>query len=202
MAEIKICGITRLEDAIISEKLGAWAIGFIFYPPSPRYIALEKAREISENLKIKKIGVFVNENPEVINKIIDDVGLDYVQLHGNESPEDCNSLNVPFIKTIRNIDETKTYPEAFAFLVDAVDTKNWGGTGKLADWDFAKAVKEHKKPLVLSGGLSASNIKEALQIVRPDFIDLSSSVEAKPGIKNHSALEEFFQVVNSKEIQN
>jgi phosphoribosylanthranilate isomerase len=246
MIKIKICGITRIEDAQLAQDLGAWAIGFVFYPKSPRYITPEKACEISKNLdvelhsrhnqpnvfglenptyfpnqsqalnttphKIKKIGVFVNENPEIINQITQTVRLDYVQLHGNESAEDCAKLTVPFIKTIRNINEIKIYSEAFAYLIDATDTQNWGGTGKLADWEFAKTVKEKQpitptlsrkgrgclKPLILSGGLSSANIKEALQTVNPDFIDLSSSLETQPGIKNHLTMQEFFDKVKEQ----
>jgi len=199
MVKTKICGITRIEDAQLAEDLGVWAVGFIFYPPSPRYISPEKAREISESLNksTKKVGVFVNEKPETVNKIAEIIALDYVQLHGQEPIEDCNKLNIPFVKTVRTIGETEIYSNAYAFLVDAVDTENWGGTGKLADWDFAKSVKSAigQKPLILSGGLSADNIKKALMIVKPDFIDVSSSIETAPGIKNHLALAEFLKEI-------
>jgi len=206
MVNVKICGITRIEDALLAKELGAWAIGFIFYPPSLRYISPEKASEISkklENSGTKKVGVFVNEKPETINEIAETVGLDYVQLHGHETIEECTELNLPYIKTIRNINEIEIYNNAFAFLVDAVDTENWGGTGKLADWELAKTIKntiKGDKPLILSGGLSSDNIREALLAVNPDFVDISSSVESEQGIKNHSKLTEFFKEANINDI--
>jgi len=199
MVKTKICGITRIEDAQLAENLGAWAVGFIFYPLSPRYVTTEKACEISESLKqcTKKVGVFVNEKPETINKIAEIVGLDYAQLHGHEPIEDCNKLTIPFIKTVRTVEETEIYSTAFAFLVDTIDTKNWGGTGKLADWGFAKSITSAtgKNPVILSGGLSSDNIKEALRVINPNFIDVSSSIETAPGIKNHSAMSEFFKEI-------
>lgn len=201
MAKVKICGITNTEDAMLAAGLGAWAIGFIFYSKSPRYITPEKAQEISQKIKeygTKTIGVFVNEKPEIINEIAEIVKLDYVQLHGNETVEDCEKLNIPFIKTIRDINETGIYSNAIAFLVDAVDTENWGGTGKLADWEFAKSLKKHNI-LILSGGLSSDNIEKVLHVVKPDFVDLSSSLEISPGKKNHKLMREFFEKIKNKE---
>lgn len=205
MTKIKICGITKLEDAILSAELGAWAIGFIFYPQSPRYITPEKAQKISEKMKeygTKVIGVFVNETNENISRIAHIAKLDYVQLHGKESVSECNKLEIPFIKNIRNINEINDYNNAFAFLVDASDAEAWGGTGTLADWDLAKKIKAQNRSLILSGGLSLSNIEKALIEVKPDFIDISSSLEISPGIKNHNLMKEFFQKIrNFKEIK-
>lgn len=205
MAKIKICGITKMEDAILSAELGAWAIGFIFYPKSPRYITPEKAQEISEKIKeygVKTVGVFVNETNENISRIAHIAKLDYVQLHGKESVSECNKLEIPFIKNIRNINEINDYNNAFAFLVDASDTEAWGGTGVLADWDLAKKIKAQNRSLILSGGLSLSNIEKALIEVKPDFIDISSSLEISPGIKNHYLMKEFFKKIrNFKEIK-
>lgn len=206
MVKVKICGITKIEDAILAAELGVWAIGFIFYDKSPRYISPEKAYVISDEIKkygVKTIGVFVNETVENITKTANEVQLDYVQLHGFESVSDCNKLKIPFIKNIRNIDEVINYNKAFAFLVDASDTQNWGGTGKLADWDLAKEIKEQGKPLILSGGLSSANIEKALKEINPDIIDISSSLEISPGKKNHNSMREFFEKIkNLKEIVN
>lgn len=202
MVKVKICGITKIEDAMLAAELGAWAIGFIFYDKSPRYISPEKAYVISDEIKkygIKTIGVFVNETVENITKTANEVQLDYVQLHGTESVLDCNNLEILFIKNIRNIDEVINYNKAFAFLVDASDTQNWGGTGKLADWDLAKKIKEQGKPLILSGGLSSTNIEKALKEINPDIIDVSSSLEISAGVKNHSLMKEFFNTINNKE---
>lgn len=198
MIKAKICGITELEDALIAAKLGAWAIGFIFYEKSPRYITPENALEISKEIKkhgAKVIGVFVNETPENITKIANTVELDYVQLHGQESSFNCNQLKIPFIKNIRSSNEINEYDKAFAFLVDAADTNSWGGTGSLADWELAKKIKAQDKPLILSGGLSSNNIGKALIEVKPDFVDLSSSLEISPGKKNHKLMREFFEKI-------
>lgn len=198
MTKVKICGITKIEDAMLAAKLGAWAIGFVFYEKSPRYITPKNAYEISKEMKkcgIKIIGVFVNETSENIMKISNEVQLDYVQLHGFESACDCNKLKIPYIKNIRNVNEVIDYNKAFAFLVDASDTQNWGGTGKLADWDLAKKIKEQDKSLIISGGLSSINIEKALTQINPDFVDISSSLEISPGKKNHKLMYEFFEKI-------
>lgn len=204
MIKVKICGITKVEDAILAAELGAWAIGFIFYPKSQRYISPEKARQISQEIKkyrIKTIGVFVNETAEKINETAKIAQLDYVQLHGRETASDCEKIKISFIKNIRNIEEINNFSNAFAFLVDASDTDSWGGTGKLANWDLAKKIKELNFPLVLSGGLSSANIEKALNEVKPDFIDLSSSIETLPGKKDPIIMREFFEKIKDlKEI--
>ena len=193
---IKVCGITKTEDALYAEELGAYAIGFIFYPKSPRYIEPEKAAQIAEKIKIKKVGVFVNENPEIINNISKIVKLDYVQLHGTETAAECNAIQNKIIKNIRTVDDIKTYNSACMFLVDAPDTKNWGGTGKIADWSFARKVKQSGKTIMLSGGLSVDNIEKAISYVQPDYIDISSSLEKSPGIKDHGLMKRFFDKIN------
>ena len=198
MTKIKICGITKIEDAILAAELGAWAIGFVFYPKSQRYITPENAYKISQQIKkygTKIIGVFVNESPEDIIKIANIVKLDYVQFHGTETLFECNQLEIPFIKNIRSLDEINDYNQAFAFLVDASDTESWGGTGKLANWDLAKEIKAQNKLLVLSGGLSSDNIEKALAEVNPDFVDISSSLEISAGVKNHKLMKEFFDKI-------
>lgn len=215
MVKVKICGITNIDDAVLAAELGAWAIGFIFYSKSPRYISPENAQKISQQVKkygTKTVGVFVNESPEEITKIADFVNLDYVQLHGFESISDCKQLKVSYIKNIRNIAEINDYNDAFAFLIDAADTQNWGGTGDLADWDLAKEIKNKNcqdmhsktdlnenlcKPLILSGGLSLDNIEKALTEVEPDYVDVSSSLEISPGVKNHELMREFFEKIKN-----
>lgn len=200
MIKTKICGITKIEDAILAAELDAWGIGFIFYPKSPRYISHENAQKITDAVKkyrTKTIGVFVNENAEKINEIAEIAGLDYVQLHGFEEVSECAKLNVPYIKNIRNADEIDIYTNAFAFLVDAPDSQNWGGTGKLADWSLAKEIKARGKSLVLSGGLNLDNIEIAIIEIAPDYIDVSSSLETSPGIKNHAKMKEFFEKTRS-----
>lgn len=196
MVKAKICGITKIEDAILAAELGAWAIGFIFYPQSPRYITPENAYKIAQKMKkfgTKTIGVFVNETGKTVNQIATIADLDYVQLHGKEPIDECNKIRLPFIKNIRNTDEINDYNQAFAFLVDAPDTNNWGGTGNLADWNLAQNIKAQKKTLILSGGLSPDNIEKALLEVNPDYVDISSSLENAPGEKKHSKMIDFFE---------
>lgn len=204
MVKVKVCGITNIEDAQFAAELGIWAIGFIFYPKSPRYIAPEKAGEISEKIKeygVKTIGVFVNETSDIINKTAKIAQLNYIQMHGMESAVDCDKLKLPYIKNVRNISEINDYNDAFAFLVDALDTQDWGGTGKLADWDLAKEIKIQNKLLILSGGLSVDNIEKAIMGVNPYVVDISSSLELSPGVKNHNLMKEFFDKINNKEIK-
>lgn len=203
MVKVKICGITNIDDAKLAAELGAWAIGFIFYEKSPRYILPEKAQKISKEMNkygVKTIGVFVNESPYKINKIAQIAQLDYIQMHGAESAIDCDKLEIPYIKNVRKINELTDFDKAFAFLVDASDTQNWGGTGKLADWDFAREIKVKGKRLILSGGISSSNIEKALSEIDPDYVDFSSSLEVSPGIKDHQLMKEFFEKIKNKEI--
>ena len=187
MTKIKICGITRLEDALLVQNLGADAIGFIFYPKSKRYIKPKKAKEIAKEIKIKKIGVFVNEKPKKINEIASLVNLDYTQIYGEINPI---SLNKPYIKNIKSIDEIEKYKNAILFQIDAID-KNYGGVGKLADWNLAKKIK----PLMLSGGITSKNIKQAIEEINPNWIDLSSGVELAQGIKDPKLLKELFETL-------
>lgn len=198
MLKVKVCGITKLDDAILACSLGAWAIGFIFYPKSKRYINPIEAEKIASTVKkynVKTIGVFVNEDIETINKISSIVSLDYIQMHGIETKETCAKLNKPFIKNIRNIAELEQYSSASYYLIDANDINNWGGTGKLADWEFAHQIKKLDMPLMLSGGLNTNNIEEAVFMVNPDIIDISSSIEETPGIKNHKLMKDFFDKI-------
>lgn len=205
MIKTKICGITKIEDAILAAELGAWAIGFVFYSKSPRYITPENAYTISQQIKkygTKTVGVFVNEISEKINEISEIVQLDYVQMHGMEPATDCEKLKIPYIKNIRSLDEINDYNKAFALLVDASDRESWGGTGKLANWSLAKEIKTQNKLLVLSGGLSSDNIEKALAEVNPDFVDISSKLEISAGVKNHKLMKEFFdKIKDDKEIE-
>lgn len=204
MVKVKVCGITRLDDALLAAELGAWAIGFIFYPKSPRYITPEDAFNIAKVMKdrgVKTVGVFVNESPQIVNHVANVVKLDYVQMHGVEPNEECLKLQLPYIKNIRNVEEPQLYTGAIAFLVDASDSKNWGGTGKLADWDFAKMIKAQNKQLMLSGGISIDNIDKALKDVAPDIVDVSSSLEVAPGVKDHKIMSEFFKKIRNLEIE-
>lgn len=201
MAQVKICGITNEEDALCAAKLGAAALGFIFYPPSPRYVRPKVVRRIVKKLppNLAKVGVFVNESAEEIKNIIEYCGLDFIQLHGDESVEFCRNFPAStIIKTVELLGESDLV-KAFSYNVAAilVDRRNaglYGGTGKKADWNLACRVKD-KKPLVLSGGLNGENIKDAIEKVAPHALDVNSGVESCPGKKDHTKLGRLFDIV-------
>ncbi len=203
MTEVKICGITNKEDAACAVQCGAVALGFIFYPPSPRYIKPDDAKKIIMTLpeKIISIGVFVNETSERIKKIMGYCGLDMIQLHGDESPEFCREFSLSStikaveLKKEADINRTFNYDVA-AILVDSRHAGLYGGTGKKANWELAGRIKE-KKLLILSGGLNETNIADALQTTAPDALDINSGVEASPGRKDHKKLSQIFKIIRA-----
>ena len=202
---IKICGITNLEDALLAVELGASALGFVFYPKSPRYIAPEAARRIIQHLPpfVTTVGVFVNEREEAILKVVGEAGLDLVQLHGEESPELCVRLFPKVIKAlrVREVEDLKVIPayqgKIRAVLLDTYVKGIPGGTGQTFNWDLARRAQKFGIPLVLAGGLRPENIKEALRTVRPFAVDVSSGVEAFPGKKDPEKLRALFTAVYS-----
>jgi len=205
MIGIKICGITNLDDAIAVAGSGANALGFIFYPRSPRYISPEKAKEIIENIprKITRVGVFVNHRADEIKEIVDFCGLNLVQLHGNESPEFCRQFPASTLvkafspRTENDLQELKDYPVK-AILVDTHDPKLYGGTGKTSNWKLASKIKK-SHPLILSGGLNIDNIIEAIETAHPDAVDINSGVEVSPGKKDHSKVREIVKIVRKND---
>jgi len=205
MTKVKICGITNLEDALLSAKFGADALGFNFYEKSPRYIAPEKAREIIKELPahVLKVGVFVNESLNEIIEIAATVKLDTIQLHGEETPKSAKELkaktNLEIIKAFRISPEFKPENvlqyEVDAILLDSYSQREHGGTGETFDWDIAKKVQEIFPKMYLAGGLSVENITEAILAVKPFAVDACSSLEEVRGIKNHTKVINFiFQV--------
>ena len=203
MTLIKICGITSLDDAHAAVAAGADALGFNFYKPSPRYITPESAREIIDTLpdSILTVGVFVNEeSPETVRAIADRSGIKAVQLHGEESPKYCRALN-PVIKnfsvsTSFDIDQISAY-EVDAIMLDTKDNRLHGGTGRVFDWSIAQQVSRIFPKLFLAGGLSPENVREAIEMVQPYAVDACSSLEDKPGIKNHERMRIFVNAVRS-----
>jgi len=201
MTEIKICGITRLEDALCAADCGTDAVGFIFHKASPRYIAPERAREIIAQLpgKITKVGVFVNREAKEVERTMEACGLDLIQLHGDESPEYCRRfphervIKAVFLRTPGDLRSLGAY-EVRAFLADARDAGRYGGTGKRPDWELAaKLRKSH--PLILAGGLDAGNIAEALAAVSPHAVDINSGCERAPGIKDHDRMRRIIGII-------
>ncbi len=201
MTKVKICGITNLEDALLSAKFGADALGFNFYKKSPRYISSENAREIVAQLppKILKVGVFVNENLEKIIEIAESAKLEAIQLHGEETPEFARQLkaktNLEIIKAFRvseNFQPEDVLPyEVDAILLDAYNPKEHGGTGETFDWEIAKKVKEIVPKLYLAGGLSAENVAEAVSKVKPFAVDACSLLEREKGLKESAKVRDF-----------
>ncbi len=205
MTKVKICGITNLEDALLSAKFGADALGFNFYEKSPRYIAPEKARKIIEQLpqEVLKVGVFVNEDLEKIVEIAKTAKLDALQLHGEETPEFARELkaktNLEIIKAFRVSPEFKPEDvlqyETDAILLDAYSPKEHGGTGETFDWEIAKKVQEIFPKMYLAGGLSNENIIKAISEVRPFSVDACSCLESKKGVKDRVNLINFICIV-------
>jgi phosphoribosylanthranilate isomerase len=194
MTEIKICGITRLEDALCAAECGADAVGFIFHPASPRYIAPERAGEIIAQLpgEITKVGVFVNREEKEVKRTMGACSLDLIQLHGDEPPAYCRLF--PSERVIKAV--SPRAPEELgelgeyrvrAFLVDARDAGRYGGTGKRSDWKLAAELGK-LYPLILAGGLDEGNIAEAIAAVAPRAVDINSGCERAPGIKDHDRL--------------
>ena len=203
MTQVKICGITNKEDAMCAADCGAAALGFIFYPPSPRYIKPADARKIIRVLpdELVKVGVFVNEKAEEIKRVMKYCGLDMIQLHGDETPEFCREFpSAQVIKAVELKNEADfVYAKSYhvgAILVDSRHAGLYGGTGKKANWDLACRIK-NKKPLILSGGLNEKNIAEALKVVAPAALDINSGVESEPGKKDHAKLARIFDIIRA-----
>jgi phosphoribosylanthranilate isomerase len=203
VTQVKICGITNKEDALYAAGCGAAALGFIFYPFSPRYIKPEDARKIVSVLPddLVKVGVFVNEKADEIKRVMEYCGLDMIQLHGDESPEYCREfseyriIKAVELKNEADLNHALNY-DVGALLVDSRHTGLYGGTGKKANWDLACRIK-NKKPLILSGGLNEKNIAEALQTIAPAALDINSGVESEPSKKDHAKLARIFDIIRA-----
>lgn len=203
MTEVKICGITNKEDALFAAQCGADVLGFIFYPDSSRFIKPEDAKKIINALpdRVVRVGVFVNEKPDEIKRTFEYCSLDMIQLHGDETPEYCRQF--PASKIIKAVDlkndedvrRAYSYDVA-AILVDSRHAGLYGGTGKKSNWELASLLR-NKKPLILSGGLNAENIADALRTVAPAALDINSGVEILPGIKDHAKLVRLFVVIRA-----
>lgn len=207
--KIKICGITNLEDARFAAGALVDYLGFIFYEKSPRYIEPGEAGAIINWIEgPEKVGVFVNQPLDDVNRIAKETGLDYVQLHGDESVEYCGLVDKPIIKVIHIEEETVDYllkhqVEQYAEVADYLlfDTKidgKWGGTGTAFDWNILKEIGDDI-PFFLSGGLSTENIKQAIETIQPFAVDVSSSLEQKPGLKDFGKIEAFMDEIQSLE---
>ncbi len=203
MTAIKICGITNREDALFAANLGVDALGFIF-APSPRQVTPKQARAIIDSLPplINKVGVFLNHPREIVAQITLQCGLDTIQFHGEESPQDCQHFGVKVIKAFRIKDQDSlkdlSLYQVSAFLLDTYLPGQPGGTGKTFNWELAQAAKKYG-PIILAGGLSPENIREAIKRVRPYGVDVSSGVEQEPGKKDWQKLAKLVEIIRREE---
>ncbi len=198
--KVKVCGTTRLKDALLAVECGVDAIGFIFYKKSPRAVTATTAKAICAKLPpfVNRVGVFVNETAEKINRIAERCGLDAVQLHGDESPALCKKINCRVIKVVRVKDaaslKAMSHYEVDGFLLDTYKEDQWGGTGKVFDWELATRAKKYG-PVIIAGGLNPRNVKAAIKEVQPYGVDVSSGVEQSPGKKDPKKVKAFLKAV-------
>jgi phosphoribosylanthranilate isomerase len=210
MTKVKVCGITNLEDARVTAEAGADLMGFIFYPPSPRHVRPDQARDIVIQLRsqspisgLRFVGVFVDQSPEIVAQTLDFCRLDCAQLHGAEPPETVAALmeqEFGVIKAFRvrdgaSLNEIERY-QATAYLLDAYVPGQPGGTGRRFDWKLAADASKYGA-VILAGGLTSNNVAEAVETVRPWGVDVSSGVEAEPGQKDHHKLRRFIAAAKS-----
>jgi phosphoribosylanthranilate isomerase len=202
---IKICGITRIEDARAAAASGADAIGLIFYSPSPRYVAPAQARAIVESLPafVTPVAVFVNPSPEEVEAAIR-AGAGMLQFHGDETPEFCHAFGRPYVKAARMrpgmdlLEYLSPHASARAWMLDAYHDELWGGTGGAFDWSLVPA--RAARPILLSGGLTAANVGDAIRRVRPYGVDVSTGVESSKGVKDAALIAAFIAGVRNADV--
>lgn len=197
---VKICGITRRQDAEFSIEMGADALGLVFYSPSPRAVTLAQAKEIIVGIPpfISLVALFVDAEVDEVKACLDTLPIAVLQFHGNETPSYCEQFNLPYMKAIRMRDdidlkaEVKRYQSASAILVDSYQSGVPGGTGQVFNWSL---IKDIDKPLILAGGLDAGNVAMAIEKVKPYAVDVSGGVELAKGIKDKQKISSFMQEV-------
>ncbi|MGX2040326.1 phosphoribosylanthranilate isomerase [Methylocaldum sp. MU1018] len=199
---VKICGFTRPDDALTAVRLGADAVGLVFYPPSPRNLDIETAQKIVSTLPpfATVVGLFVDEDETVVRGILERVRIDLIQFHGEEGPGYCGRFGKPYVKAVRMRPGTdlagivNAYPDAAGFLLDAWHAETKGGTGHRFDWEWIP--EELRQSVTLAGGLAPDNVGEALRAVRPYAVDVSSGVEAGKGVKDADKMAAFLKQVH------
>ncbi len=198
---VKICGLTRLDDALEAARLGAHALGFVFYARSPRHVTPAQAAAIVRRLPpfVTSVGLFVNADAAEVKRVLAEMPLDLLQFHGEETPDFCSQFERPYIKALRvrpGVDLLQyagQFEGARGLLLDAFVEGKHGGTGASFDWDLIPSALP--LPVVLSGGLNSGNVASAIRRVRPAAVDTSSGVESSPGIKEARKMAAFFQGV-------
>ncbi|PCI59093.1 MAG: phosphoribosylanthranilate isomerase [Methylophilaceae bacterium] len=199
----KICGITRIEDALSAIEHGADAIGLVFYPPSPRHVSIEQAAAIAAALPpfVTVVALFVNPTETEVNEVISKVHIDLLQFHGDESEATCMQYRLPYLKAVRVKESTnliqyaQTYSSAKALLLDTYSDRAVGGTGQVFDWNL---IPENiSLPIVLAGGLTSENVTSAIQQIHPYAVDVSGGVEQSKGIKDTTKIATFMSAVKA-----
>lgn len=202
---VKICGITRPQDAVAAAQAGADAIGLVFYPPSPRLVSIAQAIEVRDALPpfVQTVALFVNATRKEVETVLEHVGPSMLQFHGEETPAFCAGFDVPWLKACRVkegvdlLEYFRSYPGAAGWLADAF-VEGYGGAGTSFDWSLVPS--ERGRPLVLSGGLTQDNVAEAIRRVRPWAVDVSSGVESAKGIKDAAKVAAFIQEVKNADV--
>jgi phosphoribosylanthranilate isomerase len=198
---VKICGITRAEDAQASVEAGAGAIGFVFWPQSPRFVDPYRARAIRAALPpfVTAVGVFVNQPIEYVSGVASLVRLGAIQLHGDETPDAASRLSTPIMKALPlatlSDRDLAAWPNETMVLLDVHDPVQRGGTGRTIEWDAAAGISQRRR-IVLAGGLTPDNVADAVSRVRPFGIDVSSGVEVSPGVKDHRRVRALFEALH------
>ena len=198
---VKICGFTCVEDAVNAAYLGVDAVGLVFYPPSPRHVEIAQAVEIAKALPAftSTVALFVDADEQQIRRVLDQVAVDFIQFHGDEPAQDCRLYQKPYIKAIRmhpGVDVTALadqYYDASGLLLDAYHPSAKGGTGSQFNWNMIP--KDCALPVILAGGLETGNVKQAVSLVRPYALDVSSGVEKNKGIKDANKMAAFLTEV-------
>ena len=200
-----MCGITNLRDALFAAELGADALGFVFYEKSPRFVTFAEAGNIMDRLPpfVTGVGVFVNAGMDFLARAKEEAGFDLFQLHGDETPEFCSGLGERYIKAVRvrdaeSVSEVGLY-DTDCFLFDGWSPDAYGGSGTGFSWEILDAETLSGRFVILSGGLDCENVSRAVREVRPHAVDVSSGVEASPGIKDHSKLRRFMEAARNAE---
>lgn len=203
---VKICGITRCEDAQLAVDAGADAVGLVFYEKSPRFVSNDQAALISQLIPafVSRVALFKDADQQAVESVLAQVEVDLLQFHGAESADFCESFHRPYIKAIGMkgiehdadflISSVETYRSAKALLLDGHAPGEAGGSGESFDW---RAMTEIDKPVVLAGGLSVANVKQAIQLMHPYAVDVSSGVESAPGLKDKDKIAAFMAQVNT-----
>lgn len=202
MTQVKICGLTREEDALFCADHGADFLGFIFVPDTPRYIEPERAAAIVARVRERErppriVGVFRDSSVDYVRELASAVGFNLAQLHGEEPNDDIELLGMPAIKTFRvgdTLPDTSAFPAAQWLLFDTLDERRSGGTGRRFDWSLLSSFARDK-PFFLSGGITPDNAGGAISLVRPDAIDVASGVESEPGVKDHELVRRLLERV-------